>query len=117
MAEKSGISWTEATWNPWWVDGMNRQVPEQTISDECKWCGEDQPEWSPEAKCWIHRRPTLDRRCARKILGPCGELPREAGPETGRIVCTVGHVADVVLAYRPKSKQPKPRKRKKAKRG
>ena len=26
-------------------------------------------------------------------------------------------VADVVLAYRPKSKQPKPKKRKKAKRG
>lgn len=26
-------------------------------------------------------------------------------------------IADVVLAYRPKSKQPKPRKRKKAKRG
>jgi hypothetical protein len=30
---------------------------------------------------------------------------------------TVAAVADIVLAYRPKSKQPKPRKRKKAKRG
>jgi hypothetical protein len=23
------------------------QVPEQTISDECRWCGENKPEWSP----------------------------------------------------------------------
>lgn len=30
--------------------------------------------------------------------------------------CIAGKVADVVLAYRPKAKQPKPRKRKKAKR-
>jgi len=31
-------------------------------------------------------------------------------------MATLEQVADVVLAYRPKSKQPKPRKRKKAKR-
>lgn len=52
---------------------LNKQVPEQTISDECKYCAEGEPEWSPHAKCWIHRRPTLDKRCLRKRLGPCGE--------------------------------------------
>lgn len=54
-----------------------RQVPEQTISDECKYCAEGEPEWSPYAKCWIHRRASLDKRCTRKRLGPCGELPEE----------------------------------------
>jgi len=34
----------------------------------------------------------------------------------GRVAGIEIHGADVVLAYRPKSRQPKPRKRKKAKR-
>ena len=50
----------------------NKQVPEQTISDECKYCAEGEPEWSPAAKCWIHRRASLDKRCTRKVLGPSG---------------------------------------------
>lgn len=54
---------------------LNKQVPEMTISDECKYCGEGEPEWSPYAKCWIHRRATLDKRCTRKVMGPCGEMP------------------------------------------
>jgi len=30
----------------------------------CKWCAsEGQPEWSYDAKVWIHRRATLDKRC------------------------------------------------------
>lgn len=57
-----------------------KQVPELTISDECKYCAESEPEWSPYANCWIHRRPTLDKRCTRKILGPIGE-PAPAAPE------------------------------------
>ena len=50
-----------------------KQVPERTISDECRWCAEGEPEWSPDAKCWIHRRPNLDKRCLRKRLSPVGE--------------------------------------------
>lgn len=36
---------------------------------------------------------------------------------SGNIRKTLEAITDVVLAYRPKSKQPKPKKRKKAKRG
>lgn len=50
----------------------SKQVPEETISDECRWCAENEPEWSPDANCWIHRRPTLDKRCLRKYLSPVG---------------------------------------------
>ena len=53
----------------------SKQVPEKTITDECKYCGENEPEWSTDAKCWIHRRASLDKRCTRKIMGPCGEMP------------------------------------------
>ena len=49
---------------------VGHQVPEKTISDECKYCSESEPEWSPDAKCWVHRRPTLDKRCTRKTMGP-----------------------------------------------
>lgn len=49
---------------------MTKQVPEQTISDECKYCVEGEPEWSEYAHCWIHRRPILDKRCTRKHLAP-----------------------------------------------
>lgn len=38
---------------------------------ECKYCIEGPPEWSEDAKCWIHRRPTLDKRCTRKIAERC----------------------------------------------
>jgi len=48
-----------------------KQVPEQTISDECKWCAsEGLPEWSEDAQCWIHRRPSIDKKCLRKTLSP-----------------------------------------------
>ena len=58
----------------------NKQVPEQTISDECKWCPtEGLPEWSPEAQCWIHRRSSVDKRCLRKTLSPDAEPPSPAG--------------------------------------
>jgi hypothetical protein len=52
-----------------------RQVPELTISDECKWCGESESnlEWSTYAKCWIHRREKLDKRCLRRKIGPIGQ--------------------------------------------
>lgn len=59
---------------------MSKQVPEKTITNECKYCAEDEPEWSPYAKCWIHRRATLDKRCTRKRLGPVGELAAEPQP-------------------------------------
>jgi hypothetical protein len=52
----------------------SKQVPELTISDECRYCAENDPEWSSDAKCWIHRRASLDKRCTRKVLGPCGEM-------------------------------------------
>jgi hypothetical protein len=33
-------------------------------TSRCKWCREGNvPEWSPYAKCYIHRRETLDKRC------------------------------------------------------
>lgn len=51
-----------------------KQVPEKTISDECRWCGESAPEWSEDAQCYIHRRPRIDKRCTRKRLSPSGEL-------------------------------------------
>lgn len=54
-----------------------KQVHNSTISRECKYCAEGEPEWSPNAQCWIHRRPTLDKRCTRKIIGPCVESPVE----------------------------------------
>lgn len=58
-----------------------KTVPELTISNECKYCAEGEPEWSPDAKCWIHRRAALDKRCTRKVLGSRGEMPAAAGPE------------------------------------
>lgn len=52
-------------------------------------------------------------RCQRPMIGPnadpdglCGECGKDA----------IQNVADAVLAYRPKSKRPKPRKKKKSKR-
>lgn len=32
-------------------------------SSTCRWCAEGRPEWSSDAKAWIHRRDRLDRRC------------------------------------------------------
>jgi hypothetical protein len=58
----------------------SKQVPERTISDECKYCAEGEPEWSTDASCWIHRRPQLDKRCTRKTLSPIGELPAPSQP-------------------------------------
>lgn len=49
-----------------------KQVPEKTISDECRWCAEGQPEWSEDAQCWIHRRSRLDKPCSRLHLPPLG---------------------------------------------
>ena len=58
-----------------------KQVPEKTISDECKWCAENEPEWSPYAQCWIHRLSSIDKRCLRKHLSPIGEIgATDAGP-------------------------------------
>lgn len=31
----------------------------------CGWCSDGNPEWSVYAKCWIHRRSKLDRKCER----------------------------------------------------
>jgi hypothetical protein len=61
---------------------VTRQVPELTISDECRWCGESVAnlEWSKDAQCWIHRRDSVDKRCLRKTVGPCGE--QVIAPET-----------------------------------
>lgn len=38
---------------------------EMTAAEQggCRWCIEGAPEWSYDAKVWIHRRPTLDKRC------------------------------------------------------
>lgn len=30
---------------------------------DCRWCREGKPEWSYDAKVWVHRRSTIDRRC------------------------------------------------------
>ena|ERR1700688_3059075 len=30
---------------------------------DCRWCIENEPEWSEHAKCWIHRRDSIDKRC------------------------------------------------------
>ncbi len=43
-------------------------------SKQCRWCADGPPEWSYDAKIWIHRRPKLDRRC---------ENPPERKPEPG----------------------------------
>jgi hypothetical protein len=45
----------------------------------CRWCADGQPEWSPYAKVWIHRRDRLDRRCEKPPSNPdyclaCGEF-------------------------------------------
>lgn len=29
----------------------------------CKWCIENEPEWSTHAKVWIHRRDSVDKAC------------------------------------------------------
>lgn len=29
----------------------------------CRWCADGPPEWSYDAKVWIHRRERLDKRC------------------------------------------------------
>ena len=53
-------------------------------SSTCRWCAEGRPEWSSDAKAWIHRRDRLDRRCENPpaatpqsvivpLLGPVGE--------------------------------------------
>jgi hypothetical protein len=54
---------------------VTKQVPEVTISDECRWCGDSETnlEWSKEAQCWMHRRESVDKRCLRRMIGPYGE--------------------------------------------
>jgi hypothetical protein len=49
--------------------------------------------------------------------GRANSAPTQATLDRIDAVQALEKVADTVLAYRPKSKQPKPRKRKKAKRG
>ena len=58
---------------------------------------------------WIQLTPIRHRHW-------CEIDPKGCGMSE-KIRKTVAAVADVVLAYRPKNKQPKPRKRKKVKRG
>lgn len=38
-------------------------VPPTPEASICRWCAEGRPEWSCDAKAWIHRRDRLDRRC------------------------------------------------------
>jgi hypothetical protein len=41
-------------------------LEEQLTKDlviECPWCKDGPPVWSYDAKVWIHRRDSLDRRC------------------------------------------------------
>ena len=47
-------------------------VPD-SISAECRWCADGDPEWSSFASEWIHRRNSIDRECLRKHLSPAGE--------------------------------------------
>jgi hypothetical protein len=40
------------------------QMARQALSARsCQWCAEGKPEWSKDARVWIHRRERLDRRC------------------------------------------------------
>jgi hypothetical protein len=38
-------------------------VPPTPKASICRWCAEGEPEWSCDAKAWIHRRDRLDKRC------------------------------------------------------
>ncbi len=40
----------------------------------CKWCAEGKPEWSYDAKVWIHRRDILDRKCEAPPRCACGAI-------------------------------------------
>ncbi len=40
------------------------------IEIPCRWCAEGKPEWSHDAKVWIHRRDRLDRRCENPPASP-----------------------------------------------
>jgi hypothetical protein len=69
-------------------------MPETPYDDECRWCAENQPEWSDDAKCWIHRRASVDKRCLRKHLTPSGEQGTlRCGALNGSFVCNLprGH--------------------------
>lgn len=48
-------------------------VPDE--QPECPWCKEGEPEWSPYAKVWIHRRERLDKKCLRPR--PPAEQPKQ----------------------------------------
>jgi len=37
---------------------------------KCQWCEMNDPEWSVDAQCWIHRFDKLDRKCTAKTEDP-----------------------------------------------
>lgn len=88
-------------------------VPDE--QPECPWCKEGEPEWSPYAKVWIHRRERLDKKCLRPR--PPAEQPKqlevvvllddqEDGEILLRILKNVGYkVASVTIREREKGKE------------
>jgi hypothetical protein len=60
----------------------------------------------------------ISQHAYRPVCAPCGKTPSKCTcpPLEDKAPAVLDAIADVVLAYRPKSKRKKPRKRKKAKR-
>lgn len=53
---------------------------------KCKWCEIGSPEWSSDARVWVHRRSRLDKRCDANplinaaIMADWGQVVANGGP-------------------------------------
>jgi hypothetical protein len=69
-----------------------RSGSDPVVTRECKWCAEGKPEWSSDAKVWIHRRERLDRKCD----NPPPPLAPEQKP-VNHIICSAHRHRSAVL--------------------
>jgi len=51
------------------MEVMNKSLRNEIIN-ECQWCEINEPEWSIDARCWIHRLDKRDRKCTVKFEDP-----------------------------------------------
>ncbi len=70
-------------------DPMTPQRESNSI--KCRWCSNGMPEWSADARVWIHRREGIDRRCENPP-GENGVRPTTEKPMTPQRL-------DEIIAY------------------
>ncbi len=69
---------------------------------KCRWCADGSPEWSYDAKGWIHRREHLDRRCD----NPPSRQPDPRDAEIARLTKAIREVRSWFSADPPRMDAP-----------